>query len=115
MATWPVTLPQCFLQDSYQETDANLFVQTEMDAGPPKIRRRFTAGVRQISGKMLLTTAQKIILREFFMDYGADEIDYPDPEDAESTISVNFSDPPDYVYSGPNRWRVSIKFKELPS
>ena len=45
MATWPSTLPQKPLYSGFSETFANTGIRTSMDVGPPKTRRRTTAGV----------------------------------------------------------------------
>jgi hypothetical protein len=39
-----------------------------MDAGPPKARRRFTAGFRMVGGSLALTHAQRATLDAFFLD-----------------------------------------------
>lgn len=63
---WPSTLPQAWLNDGYQETLPNVMIRSEMDAGPAKSRRRFTAQVTPIKAQLLLTTAEKGYLETFF-------------------------------------------------
>ncbi len=65
MAIWPVTLPQRFLAEpGVEETMPDIVIETEMDAGPPKIRRRYTAGYRHVTGSLKLTRAQRTTLDE---------------------------------------------------
>jgi len=115
MAAWPETLPQAFLQDGFQDSEPKYFVTTEMDAGPPKIRRRFTATSRPISGDMVLTSTQKGTLKTFYRNYGANEITtFPDP-DGGTDLTVVFSEPPTYtVYAGAD-WKAHLSFVVLPS
>lgn len=53
MPTWPASLPQFVLEQGYSESLPEQTVETPMDAGPAKIRRRFTAQV----SKFQLTVA----------------------------------------------------------
>lgn len=67
---YPAGLPTNVLLAGFTESGPNLAVATAMDAGPGKMRRRFTAGVRPLVGKMLLkidkTIDQKSILENFY-------------------------------------------------
>jgi hypothetical protein len=64
--SWPTVLPQAVLVAGYGETSPNLMLRTQMDAGPPKMRRRFTAGVRPITGTMVMRADKLAILDDFF-------------------------------------------------
>jgi hypothetical protein len=67
-AVWPSALPQRFLQDpGATEQPPDLMLETQMDAGPPKARRRYTAGYRMVSGSIVLTHAQRAILDDFYV------------------------------------------------
>jgi hypothetical protein len=113
VATWATSLPQLFIQDSFQDTEPALFLRTEMDAGPPKLRRRFTAGHKIISGDMILTAAQKTTLRTFFQTYGATQNTFPDPDEG-SDLTVVFMAEPTYTPYGGSYWKVSLQFAVLP-
>lgn len=66
---WPASLPQAFDSDAYQETPPNLAVSTDMDIGPAKRRRRFSAGVIAIKGAIKpLTKEQSETLVSFYLD-----------------------------------------------
>ena len=68
-AVWPVTLPTRFqAQPGVVEQPPNVTIETAMDAGPPKMRRRFTAGDRIVQGALALTRTQRATLDTFFMD-----------------------------------------------
>jgi hypothetical protein len=65
---WPASLPQYLLTRSYKETAPDLVIRTKMDAGPAKVRRRFTSGVRQIEGLLVLAQDQVATLDNFFLN-----------------------------------------------
>ena len=61
---WPATLPDCL--ESWEETERPSVIRTAMDAGPPKVRRRFTAPMREIRCTMNLRRDQYLAFRDFF-------------------------------------------------
>lgn len=86
-AVWPASLPQR-LQASPGATEQppNVVLETQMDVGPPKARRRYTAGFRIVGGTLALTHAQRATLDAFFMDTlegGALPFDWVHPITAE--------------------------------
>ena len=66
MADWPTTLPPFPEAMSYQEQARSQTLRTEMDTGPAKVRRRFTAGVVNFSVQWLLDADQLDDLEAFF-------------------------------------------------
>lgn len=70
MPTFP--LSKYFLQGSVNEIHQDNIRRTEMDAGPPKVRRRYTAKVRTFSGQLFLTNTEKKTLESFFSSDCAD-------------------------------------------
>ena len=63
---WPTSLPTAVDRDGYDETFVDTTIRSEMDAGEPKMRRRFTAGIQQIAIRLRLTDAQVTTLETFF-------------------------------------------------
>lgn len=62
---WPLTVaPQ---QDGYNETPPNTALATEMNAGPQKVRLRYTAGPRRFMLAYHLTKAEVATLDTFFV------------------------------------------------
>lgn len=57
-ATWPVSLPTYVQEGGYQERFQDQTVESQMDAGPAKIRRRFTKAIRFIGVQLLMTSSQ---------------------------------------------------------
>jgi hypothetical protein len=64
MIAWP-TLPAVD-QSDYRETPADTTIRSEVDAGIPKVRRRFTAGIDVIDVTYNLTMAELATLDDFY-------------------------------------------------
>jgi hypothetical protein len=115
MASWPITLPTGFFQRDYEESPPNLLLRSQMDEGPAKVRRRFTAGVRPIRGKIKLTPTQVGILDDFYVDdcdSGATAFTYTHPRTGASVL-VRWVEPPKYKPQGLN-YLVDISLEILP-
>jgi len=63
---WPGALPQELLVNGYSQSFPDITIKSNVDAGPAKVRRRFTAGVEPISGTMIMTAAQLATFDTFF-------------------------------------------------
>ena len=139
MPTWPTSLPQYLLTRNYTETAPNLVIRTTMDAGPAKVRRRFTAGARPIQGLVILTEYQLAVLDEFFLDDCAggaiafewtmqrrmSDSDARSDSDASSDsdalpatfppMTFRFTKPPDYSDAGDGKtYEVTVYLEILP-
>lgn len=66
MAAWPVTLPQCALASGYEESPQSQVLRSQMDAGPAKTRRRFTAGTTDVAFAVNLTPDQVETFETFY-------------------------------------------------
>jgi hypothetical protein len=64
--TWPATLPQFVLEGGYQESLQDQTIETQMEAGPAKIRRRFTKSLRRFQMSLMLTSAQAATFETFW-------------------------------------------------
>lgn len=81
-AVWPPGLPQSPRLSDLEEDPPNLVVRTAMDAGPAKVRRRFTAGYTTWSMSLVLTRTQRSLLLDFFLgtcEGGALAFDWRNP------------------------------------
>ena len=117
MTDWRITLPKRFLASDYSDTLPDNVIKTQMDAGPPKRRRKTTANIRVMSGSMVMTTDQWDDLVDFFQNTVKEAAPFNLPEpgnDAIGTITVVFSAPPSRQYFSPGRWTVSLKFEVQP-
>jgi len=64
-ATWPNGLPQILLKDGYGEKPGENTIETPVDSGPAKSRRRGTARVRHITASLLLTASERSTFETF--------------------------------------------------
>lgn len=67
-AVWPASLPQRVLVEGYNRTPAQTALRTKMDAGPAKMRRRFSAGSKPVKAKIRINAEQVQTLEGFFED-----------------------------------------------
>jgi len=117
MATWPGSLPSAFVEGSYRESPPNNSISQPMDAGPPKKRQTSTAGIRLVSGRMVMTTAQVITFDTFYgttLGSGALSFDGLDNQRTGATVDHLFLSLPKYSVAGPDNWFVDIQLGELP-
>jgi len=66
MILWPHILPQYLLQASYGESAGNMMLRSGMDAGPDKVRRRFTAAPRDLQGEIIVTQDQFAFFKTWY-------------------------------------------------
>ena len=115
MAIWPSGLPQRPLAEGFTESAVPSVVRTDMDVGPAKMRRRYTAEVRVYSMGLLLTTAQVATLETFYVTtLGCVEpFDWIDHR-TNAAASYRFRSPPSYSEAGPGYWRATLDLEVLP-
>jgi len=117
MIVWPASLPQEPLLQGFGEQVPNTVIRSQMEAGPSKVRRRFTAGVRNIDCQMRLTADQLETLDAFFMTTiagGALSFDWKHPRNG-TAVTFRFIEPPSYspVARG-TVWHASLRLEILP-
>ncbi|CAB4130461.1 hypothetical protein UFOVP119_85 [uncultured Caudovirales phage] len=56
--SWPSQLPAYVLEGSYQEATQDQTIESQMESGPAKIRRRFTKLIKKFTIQMAMTEAQ---------------------------------------------------------
>jgi hypothetical protein len=116
MATWPATLPQLPLIQGASEKPPETTIRTNMDAGPAKVRGRFSAGVRPWKMQLVLTTAQVAILDDFYVSTlsgGANRFTWVNPRTT-SSAEFRFTAPPEYVPLGGGRYTVAMQLEQMP-
>lgn len=65
MATWPTSLPSPSLE-GYGLTAGNPVIRTDMESGPARVRRRFTAAPDTVTLRFTFTDAQMAAFRTFW-------------------------------------------------
>jgi len=124
MAVWPSTIPQAFIHDSFSESTQSAVVRTDMSAGPPKVRRRFTAVSDFWSGYMVMDSTELADFKTFYTtttSYGSLSFDFPDQFNLTGpTVTARFKiDSGGQPYSiSPDAdttdWQVSFTLEILP-
>jgi len=92
METWPTSLPLPE-QAGYSEQQANNILRTQIDAGAPKQRRRYTAVYTTVKFQMTLTSAQTSTLMSFYNRVGAGNFTWTHPRTSAS-VTARFIEPP---------------------
>ena len=116
MTAWPSSLPDYVLQQGHSEALANVTNRSQMDAGPAKVRRRFTAGPRTVNAIVRLTTAQTQTLDTFHettLVGGSLAFDWVLPR-TQTVTSFRFMSPPEYRPVGPGIWDATLKLEAMP-
>jgi hypothetical protein len=65
-AAWPATLPAYVLEQGFSEAMPDQFIETPMEAGRSKTRRRYTTNNRIFTVTVAMTLAQRLIFEAFF-------------------------------------------------
>ena len=117
MATvdWPVALPPAPMPRGYTEQPPKLTIRTEMDAGPAKVRRRFSAGVRPLSCIWTMDDAQLATLDAFFtvtLEGGAKRFNARHPRTGQ-TVEMRFVGEPSYARLD-GGWEVTAQLEVMP-
>lgn len=101
---------------SISETTPNIVVRTQMDAGPAKVRRRFTAGVRPFKLGLNLNSTELDFFDTFFvttLQGGALSFNWTHPRSS-STGEFRFVGQPVYSPLGSTLYHVEFDVELLP-
>lgn len=114
MATWPASLPQTPQLSGYSETPQSQTLRSSMDAGPAKVRRRFTAASRDIPVQYILSTTQRETFENWFdADIAAGALAFDWPHDG-ATVEARIRDGYSLTPLGRGRWQLSMDIEVLP-
>jgi len=113
---WLLTLPQVPLLEGFKDYPVDTNVRSNFD-GYNKVRRRFTASVRNVEEGYLLSSSQYADLINFYentLGMGTEEFEKPDPLFG-GTSTYRFTNPPEESaqFLGV-LWRVTLKMEKLP-
>lgn len=115
-AAWPATLPQDVLIEGYAEAFPETRLRTPMDAGPAKMRRRFTAAVRPLKVSVPLTRDQVAALDTFFtttLEGGALAFTWTHPRTL-AAVTLRFVSAPQPVPDSGAWWRCALDLEVMP-
>ena len=117
-AVWPTDLPQYALESGYQESLEDQTIETQMDSGPAKVRRRFTTGYRKYQLVIQMSAAQMEIFETFFLETlqgGSLPFDWLHPR-TRAPKTFRFRRPPPSIspIGGSQYSRVTMALESLP-
>jgi len=108
---WPVTLPALGLRAGFAESAPDQALETPMDAGPGKTRRKATGTARPIKLSIRVTAAQLSIFETFFLTTlaaGTLPFDWVSPR-TQAAATLRFRKPaPAYVPLGGPGWQIDM-------
>ncbi len=116
MAVWPATLQDKLNADSFQFSFGETSIRTEMDIGPAKVRRRFTAPIDQVRCSIDMTSDQYEDLYYFFnttLNGGVNTFTFNHPVTQTST-TWRFTAPPSVSYLGGGNYRAEMSWEVIP-
>ena len=114
MPTFPISTSPIY--QSYGEAGPKRSVaKTQMEVGPPKVRRRASMGLRRIAAGYVITTSELANFEDWFNDnigLGVEAFDWPDPR--KGTRAVRFVDEDAYSIApvAPGYWSLSVSLEE---
>lgn len=114
---WPATLPQNLLVDGFQNSPPDLILRSSMEVGPAKQRRRATAGVRPVQGKIIVNETQLAEFIEFFDDdllSGSLRFSWVDPLDGATAVEMRFTEVPPWTPVDPGIYEIVMSLEILP-
>jgi len=113
---WNVNLPQELFVAGYGQSPPAVTIKSEMDAGPAKVRRRFTAGVSPVSGTMIMTAAQLATFDTFYNDTllgGSLRFSWTTPPAHTVACEMRFKEVPNWT-KVEDEYEVSLSLEVLP-
>ena len=117
MPAWPADLPSDFLRRSYRETLEDVVIRTQVSTGPVKRRPRSTIASRIFNGAIIMTSAELLILRGFYvttLGNGSLAFDFPDPLDSTIMLSIMFLSPYSFRNTSGNNYEVTLQLQTQP-
>jgi len=116
--TWPASLPQEFHQQNFQITPPQGAIRTDMETGKAYQRRRFTAAVQPVRGKMWLDATQYSTLLSFWENttaMGALEFSWVHPVTGNAAV-LRFiaNEPPNITTIAGDLYEVQINAEIIP-
>ena len=113
---WSATLPQELFVAGYGQSAPAVTIKSSMDAGPAKVRRRFTAGISPVSGTMIMTAAQLATFQTFYNTTllgGALRFSWTTPPAHTVACEMRFTEAPSWT-KVEAEYEVSLSLEVLP-
>ena len=116
MAAWPTDLQQYLLAEGFSMTPADNVITSDVEAGVPKKRRRFTKTKDDVTGNIHLPYDKYDVLDIFYKVTTASGVlpfDVVHPI-TKVPVKARFAAPPTYAPLGGLVFLVSLKWEILP-
>jgi len=113
---WPASLPNYVLVDGYTELMPDNTLHSKMEIGPPKSRRRSTAGIQLFAAKIYLDAATAASFSDFYQTTLADgtlSFDWEHPRTG-ATVTMRFMGPPVLTAVGGVNYYAQMNMGILP-
>lgn len=118
MANWPTTLPQSPISDGYSATPQDNTIRSNKEAGPQKVRPRFTAVSDTVNMSVIVDAQQSDLLQQFYdVDcvFGALPFNWRNFKKWNKPPCIyRWRQPPEFVPLGGGFWRVALQLDRLP-
>ena len=115
MASWPGTLPQTPLLQGFSQLERDTKIRSGMSYGPAKVRKRTTVIIYDVKMSLLLSTADKDILKTFYLTTTNEGIDKFDWVDHLNGGTVNYKFVGVIAWSRrSNLWFAQMNFEIVP-
>lgn len=112
---WPGGLPQMPLFEGYREVLRSQVIESRMDVGPAKVRRRTAVDLRDITAVYKMTDAQRTTFVGFVKDTvmgGAVLMDWPHPILGTKEARLKTNDGQNLGEKvAPNAWFVTVELE----
>lgn len=116
-STWPVGVPLGILVSGYQESLPDHTIESQVESGGAKIRRRYTAVFKPISGTIRMDNAALATFQTWFLDTldgGSLPFARPHPRTGE-VVMMRFRKPPPRVTATFGLWfDVAVSLEQIP-
>lgn len=115
-ASWPAGLPQFVQEQGYSETLRDQSIESPMDAGPPKVRRRFTGNYRPLTWTIRCDAEQAEAFEEFYevmLAGGTLPFTWVHPRTQRESLFRFRKPPPQYLPFGGTNVAITMQVWEL--
>ena len=115
LSTWPSSLPERFEPQGFSLQPVSQTIETPVDVGPVRLRRRSSLSVVRINGSVQLDSAQRDTFITFYMQTlqgGSLSFNWNHPYDASQSVTMKFVKPdPKLTVIGSLEFRAAINLE----
>lgn len=112
---WPAALEQLVDSQSFSYKYGKTTIETDVDIGPKKKRRRFTRPINTATVSFRATKAQLAIFKTFYnttINGGVTQFQFTDPLD--DTLKFWRTSEPEIRPLGGSEFTISMEWEEMP-